>query len=124
MRKTRNNLAENLRFDANHGRVQRGNSVRSRFGRCSMAVPAPVGSSSPSLWALVEPRFKTDMRFRVLGRLIVRPVKVGDLVYQGHTSPRSISQRLSSPWDRQMPSWQRPKRDSPTQLRRRNENAP
>ena len=31
----------------------------------------------------VEPRFKTDLSFRVLGRLIARPVNVGDLVEQG-----------------------------------------
>jgi len=31
----------------------------------------------------VEPRYKTDLSFRVLGRLIVRPVNVGDAVEQG-----------------------------------------
>ena len=31
----------------------------------------------------VEPRYKTDLSFRVLGRLIARPVNVGDTVEQG-----------------------------------------
>ena len=31
----------------------------------------------------VEPRYKTDLSFRVLGRLIARPVNVGDMVEQG-----------------------------------------
>ena len=31
----------------------------------------------------VEPRYKTDLSFRVLGRLIARPVNVGDAVEQG-----------------------------------------
>jgi RND family efflux transporter MFP subunit len=33
----------------------------------------------------VEPRFKTDLGFRLLGRLIERPVNVGDSVAQGET---------------------------------------
>jgi RND family efflux transporter MFP subunit len=33
----------------------------------------------------VEPQFKTDLGFRVLGRLIARPVNVGDLVEAGQT---------------------------------------
>ena len=31
----------------------------------------------------MEPRYKTDLSFRVLGRLIARPVNVGDTVEQG-----------------------------------------
>ncbi len=31
----------------------------------------------------VEPRYKTDLSFRVLGRIIARPVNVGDTVEQG-----------------------------------------
>lgn len=34
---------------------------------------------------VIEPRYKTDLGFRVLGRLITRPVYVGDLVNQGQT---------------------------------------
>ncbi len=48
-------------------------------------VVAPVPSSSTVAVGTVEPRFKTDMGFRVLGRLIARPVNVGDLVDQGQT---------------------------------------
>ena len=33
----------------------------------------------------VEPRYKTNLGFRVLGRLIARPVNVGDLVGEGQT---------------------------------------
>lgn len=34
---------------------------------------------------VVEPRFKTDLAFRVLGRLTARSVNVGDLVAEGQT---------------------------------------
>ncbi|TYL98798.1 efflux RND transporter periplasmic adaptor subunit [Bradyrhizobium rifense] len=34
---------------------------------------------------VVEPRYKTDLGFRVLGRLTTRPVYVGDLVHEGQT---------------------------------------
>jgi RND family efflux transporter MFP subunit len=34
---------------------------------------------------VVEPRFKTSLAFRVLGRLTARPVNVGDLVAEGQT---------------------------------------
>jgi RND family efflux transporter MFP subunit len=43
-------------------------------------VPA---SDSAVVVGTVEPRFKTDLGFRVLGRLIARPVGVGDLVAKG-----------------------------------------
>src|SRR5436190_16515190 len=33
----------------------------------------------------VQPRYETNLGFRVLGRLIARPVNVGDLVAQGQT---------------------------------------
>ena len=33
----------------------------------------------------VQPRYETNLGFRVLGRLIARPVNVGDLVDQGQT---------------------------------------
>ena len=41
--------------------------------------------TAPSAVGTVEPRFKTNLGFRVLGRLIARPVNVGDLVEQGQT---------------------------------------
>jgi len=34
---------------------------------------------------VIEPRYKTDLGFRVLGRLTTRPVYVGDLVKEGQT---------------------------------------
>ena len=34
---------------------------------------------------VVEPRYKTNLAFRVLGRLTARPVSVGDLVSEGQT---------------------------------------
>jgi RND family efflux transporter MFP subunit len=34
---------------------------------------------------VVEPRFKTNLAFRVMGRLTARPVNVGDLVVEGQT---------------------------------------
>jgi RND family efflux transporter MFP subunit len=42
----------------------------------------PKASSGAAAIGTVEPRFKTDLSFRVLGRLIARPVNVGDLVEQ------------------------------------------
>jgi len=42
----------------------------------------PKASSGATAIGTVEPRFKTDLSFRVLGRLIARPVNVGDLVEQ------------------------------------------
>ena len=46
-------------------------------------VVEPMRSSSTVAVGTVEPRFKTDLSFRLLGRLIARPVNVGDLVGQG-----------------------------------------
>ena len=48
-------------------------------------VVEPIESSSTAAVGTVEPRYKTDLSFRVLGRLIARPVSVGDLVEQGET---------------------------------------
>ena len=50
----------------------------------TVVAPAPPGSAVAV--GTVEPRFKTDIGFRVLGRLIARPVNVGDLVDQGQTT--------------------------------------
>jgi RND family efflux transporter MFP subunit len=40
-------------------------------------------SGNTTATGTVEPRYKTDLGFRVLGRLIARPVNVGDLVAAG-----------------------------------------
>jgi membrane fusion protein, multidrug efflux system len=45
-------------------------------------IVEPMRSSSTVAVGTVEPRFKTDLSFRLLGRLIARPVNVGDLVGQ------------------------------------------
>ena len=46
-------------------------------------VVEPTESSGTTAVGTVEPRYKTDLSFRVLGRLIARPVNVGDTVEQG-----------------------------------------
>lgn len=46
-------------------------------------VVTPVQAEDGSIVGTVEPRFKTDLSFRVQGRLIARPVHVGDTVDQG-----------------------------------------
>lgn len=45
----------------------------------------PMQSDNSIAVGTIEPRFKTDLGFRVLGRLIARPVNVGDLVEKGQT---------------------------------------
>src|SRR5271166_3461577 len=40
-------------------------------------------SSGATAAGTIEPRYKTDLSFRVLGRLIALPVNVGDTVEQG-----------------------------------------
>jgi membrane fusion protein, multidrug efflux system len=42
-------------------------------------------SGDPVFVGAVEPRFKTDLAFRVLGRLIARPANLGDTVTEGQT---------------------------------------
>jgi RND family efflux transporter MFP subunit len=46
-------------------------------------VVAPPGSDAVSVVGTVQPRYQTDYGFRVLGRLIARPVNVGDNVAKG-----------------------------------------
>ena len=46
-------------------------------------VVEPTAPGSTAAVGSVEPRYKTDLSFRVLGRLIARPVNVGDSVEQG-----------------------------------------
>ena len=45
----------------------------------------PARLSDAAVAGTVEPRFKSDLGFRVLGRIIARPVDVGDSVYEGQT---------------------------------------
>jgi RND family efflux transporter MFP subunit len=45
----------------------------------------PMQSGSTNITGTVEPRYKTDLSFRVEGRLIARPVNVGDVVEEGQT---------------------------------------
>jgi RND family efflux transporter MFP subunit len=45
----------------------------------------PVASGSAVAVGTVQPRYETNLGFRVLGRLIARPVNVGDLVSAGQT---------------------------------------
>jgi RND family efflux transporter MFP subunit len=46
-------------------------------------VVAPLEANTVSVVGMVEPQFKTDYGFRMLGRLIARPVNVGDTVVAG-----------------------------------------
>jgi len=48
-------------------------------------IVEPENAQSVTLSGTVQPRVQTDFGFRVLGRLIARPVNVGDLVQQGQT---------------------------------------
>jgi RND family efflux transporter MFP subunit len=45
----------------------------------------PIQSGNTFATGTVEPQFKTDLGFRVLGHVIARPVNVGDLVEEGQT---------------------------------------
>ena len=48
-------------------------------------VIEPAASGSTAAIGTVQPRYETNLSFRVLGRLIARPVNVGDLVAEGQT---------------------------------------
>ena len=48
-------------------------------------VVEPARSAESVLVGAIEPQFKTDLAFRVLGRLIACPVKLGDSVAEGQT---------------------------------------
>jgi membrane fusion protein, multidrug efflux system len=48
-------------------------------------VLEPSSSDGTVAVGVVEPRYKTNLAFRVLGRLTARPVYVGDLVSEGQT---------------------------------------
>jgi membrane fusion protein, multidrug efflux system len=49
------------------------------------AVLQPAASDSTVAVGTVQPRYETNLGFRVLGRLIARAVNVGDLVTEGQT---------------------------------------
>ena len=49
------------------------------------AVLQPAASDSAAAVGTVQPRYETNLGFRILGRLIARPVNVGDLVDEGQT---------------------------------------
>jgi membrane fusion protein, multidrug efflux system len=49
------------------------------------AVLQPAAFDSTAAVGTVQPRYETNLGFRVLGRLIARPVNVGDLVAEGQT---------------------------------------
>jgi RND family efflux transporter MFP subunit len=48
-------------------------------------VVQPVASESTAAVGTVQPRYETTLGFRVLGRIVDRPVNVGDLVEEGQT---------------------------------------
>jgi RND family efflux transporter MFP subunit len=48
-------------------------------------VLQPAASDSAVVVGTVQPRYETNLGFRVLGRLIARPVNVGDLIAAGQT---------------------------------------
>jgi RND family efflux transporter MFP subunit len=48
-------------------------------------VIEPATPDSTAAVGTVQPRYETNLGFRVLGRLIARPVNVGDLVAEGQT---------------------------------------
>src|SRR6266550_6451763 len=48
-------------------------------------VLKPTAPGSTMAVGTVQPRYETNLGFRVLGRLITRPVNVGDLVAEGQT---------------------------------------
>ena len=87
MRKTHHYCRPDPGFRAHHGRLQ----ARRRPCRdpirpvLSAVVQNPPRASGTSAAGIVEPRFKSDLGFRVVGRLISRPVNVGDFVAEGQT---------------------------------------
>jgi membrane fusion protein, multidrug efflux system len=49
------------------------------------AILRPAAADGTVAVGTVQPRYETNLGFRVLGRLIARPVNVGDLVAEGQT---------------------------------------
>ena len=50
----------------------------------------PAASGGTMAVGTVQPRYESNLGFRVLGRLIARPVNVGDLVAEGQTEIERI----------------------------------
>src|SRR5438132_13822261 len=48
-------------------------------------VLQPEAADGTTAVGTIQPRYETNLGFRVLGRLIARPVNVGDLVAEGQT---------------------------------------
>jgi RND family efflux transporter MFP subunit len=48
-------------------------------------VVEPAAAAEAVAVGTVQPRFQTDLGFRILGRVISRPINVGDLVEEGQT---------------------------------------
>lgn len=48
-------------------------------------VVSPPGTDTTGVVGTVQPRYQTDYGFRILGRLIARPVNVGDSVAKGQS---------------------------------------
>src|ERR1700757_346084 len=48
-------------------------------------VLKPTAADNTVVVGTVQPRYETNLGFRILGRLIARPVNVGDLVTEGQT---------------------------------------
>jgi RND family efflux transporter MFP subunit len=48
-------------------------------------VLQPTATGSTAAVGTIQPRYETNLGFRVLGRLVARPVNVGDLVVAGQT---------------------------------------
>src|SRR5260370_1676690 len=49
------------------------------------AVLQPASTDSTTAVGTAQPRYESNLGFRLLGRLITRPVNVGDLVAEGQT---------------------------------------
>jgi RND family efflux transporter MFP subunit len=48
-------------------------------------VLQPTATNSTAAVGTIQPRYETNLGFRVLGRLVARPVNIGDLVAEGQT---------------------------------------
>jgi membrane fusion protein, multidrug efflux system len=63
-------------------------------------VLQPAASGSTVVVGTVQPRYETNLGFRMLGRLIARPVNVGDLVAEGQvvaaTDPTALELAVRS----------------------------
>ena len=117
-------------YDHRHLRVDAGNGgMRAETGTPDPVRPVLTTVVEPTLpvstvtAGSVEPRYTTNIGFRVLGRLISRPVNVGDLVEEGrNTPPQSIPRRLNSQFNQREQSFHETRLDLRMQPQRKNEN--